>query len=265
MGQASRPLAVVTGASSGIGLELARIASKEGYDVVIVARDHGIDDVASTLNAASGGVYPVQADLSTTSGVDVLCEAIRELHRPVELLFANAGRGLGRAFLDQEFSEIADVINTNILGTVYLLQQIGRDMRARGAGKILVTGSIAGFVPGTFQAVYNGSKAFVDSFTMALRHELEGSGVSVTCLMPGATETAFFQKADMMDTKVGSGEKDDAADVARTGFDALMRGESSVIYGLKNKAQVAATRVLSRDAAAEMHRKQAAPGTAQKS
>jgi uncharacterized protein len=264
MAQASRRLAVVTGASSGIGLELARIACNDGYDVVIVSRDDGIHAVASTLKAAGCGVYPVMADLSTPEGVDQVYQATSELGRPVELLFANAGRGLGRAFLDQDFEEVRDIIDTNVMGTVYLLQKYGRDMRSRGAGRILVTGSIAGFIPGTFQAVYNGSKAFVDSFTSALRHELADTGVTVTCLMPGATETEFFQKADMMDTKVGTAKKDDPADVARAGYDAMMRGESSIVYGLKNKAQVVATRVMSQDAAAEMHRKQAAPGTAGK-
>jgi short-subunit dehydrogenase len=264
MAQASRRLAVVTGASSGIGLELAKIACKEGYDLVIVARDVGIDEVATQLREQGGGVHPVKADLSTQEGVDALYDEVVSMGRPVDLLFANAGRGLGRGFLDQDFQEIRDVIDTNITGTVYLLQKIGRDMRDRGAGRILVTGSVAGFIPGTFQAVYNGTKAFVDSFTNAFRHELAGTGVSVTCLMPGATETEFFHKADMMDTQVGTAKKDDPADVARTGYDALMRGDASIIYGLKNKAQVAVARVLPQDASAEMHRKMAAPGTAGK-
>ena len=120
---------------------------------------------------------------------------------------ANAGHGLGKGFLDQDFEEARHVIDTNITGTVYLIQRIGRDMRARGQGRILITGSIAGFMPGSFQAVYNGTKAFIDSFSFALRNELKDSGVTVTCLMPGATETEFFERADMLDTKVGQAKR----------------------------------------------------------
>src|SRR5437763_1211148 len=112
-----------------------------------------------------------------------------------------------------------------------------------GSGRILLTGSIAGFMPGTFQAVYNGTKAFIDSFTFALRNELKDSGVTVSVLMPGATETDFFARADMLDTKVGSGKKDDPADVAKVGFKAMMDGEGDVVAGLKNKLQVAVANV----------------------
>jgi short-subunit dehydrogenase len=139
-------------------------------------------------------------------------------------LLANAGRGLGKAFLDQRWPDIRHVIDTNVTGTLYLLHKIGRDMRTRGRGRVLITGSIAGFMPGTFQAVYNGTKALLDSFSFALRAELKVSGVTVTCLMPGATETEFFERADMLDTKVGQSKKDDPADVAKVGYDAMMRG-----------------------------------------
>jgi len=134
-------------------------------------------------------------------------------------------------------------------------------MRARGSGRILITGSIAGFIPGTFTAVYNGTKAFIDSFSFALRNELKDSGVTVTCLMPGATETEFFERAGMMDTKVGQAEKDDAAQVAKTGFDAMMRGDGDVVSGWKNKLQAAVAAVTPSGALAEMHRKQAEPGS----
>jgi short-subunit dehydrogenase len=148
---------------------------------------------------------------------------------------------------------------------LYLVQKVGQQMRASGAGRILIVGSIAGLMPGTFQAVYSGTKAFLDSFSVALRHELKDSGVTVTCLMPGATETEFFERADMMDTKIGqSDSKADAADVAETGFKAMMDGEESVVHGLKNKMQAAVAAVAPQSAMAEMHRKQAEPGTARK-
>jgi len=157
------------------------------------------------------------------------------------------------------------VIDTNITGTVYLAQNIGREMVKRRSGRILFTGSIAGFMPGTFQAVYNGTKAFIDSFAIALRHELKDSGVTVTCLMPGATDTRFFERADMLDTEVGQAEKDDPADVAKVGFDAMIAGEEQVISGWKNKLQVAAAHVTPAGMLAEQHRKMAEPGSARKS
>src|SRR6185312_9525255 len=152
--------------------------------------------------------------------------------------------------------------DTNITGTIYLIQKVGRDMRARRSGRILLTGSIAGFMPGTFQAVYNGTKAFIDSFSFALRNELKDTGVTVTCLMPGATETEFFERAGMEDTKVGQSKKDDPADVAKTGFDAMMKGEGDVVSGWKNKLQSAIANVTPAGMLAEQHRKMAEPGSA---
>jgi short-subunit dehydrogenase len=153
-------------------------------------------------------------------------------------------------------------IDTNITGTIFLVQRIARDMRERGQGRILLTGSIAGFMPGTYQAVYNATKAFIDSFSFALRAELKGSGVTVTCLMPGATETEFFERADMLDTRVGQGKKDDAADVAQTGFDAMMRGDGDVVSGWQNKLQSAIASITPAGILAEQHRKMAEPGGA---
>jgi short-subunit dehydrogenase len=193
-------------------------------------------------------------------GVDELLDAIDG--RPVDALLANAGRGLGKGFLDQDFDDIRHVIDTNITGTVYLIYEVGRAMRSRGRGRILITGSIAGFMPGTFQAVYNASKAFLDSFSFALRAELKDTGVTVTCLMPGATETDFFERADMLDTKIGTQKKDDPADVAKQGFEAMMKGEGDVVTGWHNKLRSAISLLLPSGAGAELHRREAAPGTA---
>src|SRR5215210_4415669 len=147
----SRPLAVVTGASSGIGYELAKICAQNGFDLLIAADQPAINQAAQDFRALGAKVDAVEADLATTEGVDKLYEAARG--RPVEALLANAGHGLGHAFLDQEFREARHVIETNITGTLYLIQKVGRDMRARGSGRILIVGSIAGFMPGSFQAV----------------------------------------------------------------------------------------------------------------
>lgn len=262
MPETSRPLAIVTGASSGIGLELAKLAVNEGYDLIVAADEQEIHDSAVAIETDGSVVRAVQADLATTDGVDRLYEAAREVGRPVEILIANAGRGLGHAFLDQDFEEARRVVDTNIVGTIYLVQKVGRDMREANRGKILLTGSIAGFMPGSFQAVYNGTKAFVNSFAFALRNELKDTDVTVTCLMPGATETRFFERAGMLDTKVGQQEKDDPADVAKTGWDAMTRGDGDIVSGLKNKIQSAVANVTPAAMLAEQHRKMAEPGSA---
>lgn len=259
---ASQQFAVVTGASSGIGPELARCCVREGMDVLIAADEPEIERAANQLRAENGGgnVEAVQADLSAAEGVDKLYRAGKG--RFVDILMANAGRGLGHAFLDQEFDMARKVIDTNIIGTVHLIHKIGNDMRRRNSGRILITGSIAGFTPGSFQAVYNGSKAFLNSFSFALREELRDTDLSVTCLMPGATETEFFKRADMMHSKVGTEEKDDAAEVARAGFDAMMRGEGDIVTGMKNKLQSSVANLTPAGALAKQHRKMAEPGTA---
>ncbi|HYE72533.1 MAG TPA: SDR family NAD(P)-dependent oxidoreductase [Blastocatellia bacterium] len=262
IGSTSRPLAVVTGASTGIGYELARCCAQHGFDLLIAADEPQIHQAAEDFRALGVNVEAVESDLATAQGVEKLYSAIKG--RPVEALLANAGRGLGKAFLDQDFKEIQRVINTNITGTVDLIQRVGRDMRSRGHGRILITGSIAGFMPGTYQAVYNGTKAFLDSFSFALRAELKDTGVTVTCLMPGATETEFFERADMMDTKVGQQEKDDPADVAKAGFEAMMKGAGDVVTGWKNKLETTIANVTPAGVLAERHRKMAEPGSGDK-
>lgn len=264
MGNALNQLAVVTGASSGIGLELAKIAAEKGYDLVIAADEGDIDVAAEILRSIGVSVDAMQVDLSTKEGAADFARFIADKGRPVDILLANAGRGLGKGFLDQNLDEALHVIDTNVTGTVALIHSIGNEMRARGAGKILITGSIAGFIPGTYQAVYNGTKAFLNSFSFALRHELKDSGVTVTCLMPGATETRFFERADMLDTEVGQSEKDNPIDVARVGFDALMKNEGDVVAGWKNKLQTVMANVTPAGMLAEQHAKMAAPGTAKK-
>lgn len=255
-------LAVVTGASTGIGLELAKCCAADGYDLVIAADEPEIENAASALRSIGGNVEAVEADLATIEGVDKLYDAIKG--RSVDLLLANAGRGLGHAFLDQDWKKARRVIDTNITGTVYLIQKIGNDMRRRDTGRILITGSIAGFIPGSFQAVYNGTKAFLNSFSFAIREELADTNVTVTCLMPGPTETEFFKRAELMDTKVGTEEKDDPAEVAKTGYDAMMRGDGDVVFGMQNKLQTAMADVTPPPILAKQHRKQAEPGSAEK-
>ena len=251
--------AIVTGASSGIGYELAAICAREGFDLLVAADSPEIQQAAENFRALGAAVESLEVDLAGVEGVDRLYAAAHG--RPVDALLANAGHGLGGAFLDQHFDDARHVIDTNVTGTVYLIQKVGRDMRSRGHGRILVTGSIAGFMPGTFQAVYNGTKAFIDSFAFALRAELKNSGVTVTCLMPGATETDFFERAHMEDTQVGQSEKDDPADVARVGFDAMMQGDGDVVSGWQNKLRSAIANITPAGILAEQHRKMAEPGS----
>ena len=258
MADAAKPLAIVTGASTGIGYELAKECARNGFNLIVAADEPAIDKAAKEFSQLGADVDAVKADLATLEGVDEVYAAIRG--RPVDALLANAGRGLGKGFLDQDFDDVRHVIDTNVTGTLYLLHKVGRDMRSRGQGRILITGSIAGFMPGTYQAVYNGTKAMLDSFSFALRHELKDTGITVTCLMPGATETDFFERADMMDTKVGQEKKDDPADVAKTGFKAMMKGEGDVVSGWHNKLQTAIASVTPSGVLAEMHRRMAEPG-----
>jgi short-subunit dehydrogenase len=263
MNTSVKPLAIVTGASSGIGYKLAKCCADEGFDLVIAADEAAIENAAAEFRQAGAEVTALNVDLATRVGVEELYEAIEG--RPVAALLANAGHGLGRGFLDQDFEEVRHVIDTNITGTIDLIQRVAKDMVAQGEGRILITGSIAGFMPGSFQAVYNGSKAFIDSFSWALRNELKDTGVTVTCLMPGATDTNFFKRADLLDTKVGQDKKDDPADVAKVGFAAMMKGDGDVVSGLYNKVQSALANVTPAAVLAEQHRKMAEPGSANKS
>jgi short-subunit dehydrogenase len=256
-------LAIVTGASSGIGFELATLCAKNQIDLLVAADQAKIATAAETFRKLGVSVDFVETDLATLEGVDQLYQAAQG--RPVDYLLANAGHGLGKGFLDQDFEEVRHVIDTNVTGTIYLIQKVGRDMRTRGTGRILITGSVAGYIPGTFHAVYNGTKAFVDSFSFALRAELKDAGVTVTCLMPGVTDTEFFERADLMDTAVGQDEnKDDPADVAKAGFDAMMRGDGDVVAGWKNKIQTTMANVTPSGMLAEQHRKMTEPGSGKK-
>lgn len=259
----SKGLAVVTGASSGIGLELARCCASDGYDLIICADEPEIEAAAAQLRNGVE-VTAVSADLATDAGVDRLMQAVGA--REIEVLIANAGTGARGAFLDQPWGESKRVIETNVLGTCALLHRAGRKMKARGSGRILVTGSIAGHMPGSFNAVYNASKAFLDNFSFALADELsakEGGKLTVTCLMPGPTDTEFFERSDIEDTALGQSSKSDPAHVARRGYDAMMRGDREVVPGLMNKIQSTLSGVVPESWIARIHRTMARPGSGQ--
>jgi short-subunit dehydrogenase len=260
----TRPLAVITGASSGIGRELAKQFATNGFDVLIAAEDAELDSAATELRALGAGVEAVRVDLACSAGVDELYGRIAAIGRPVAALALNAGVGAGGAFagpgkqtsLDDELK----LIDLNVRSTVHLAKHLITDMVQRNEGRVLFTSSIASTMPGSFQAVYNASKSFVQSFAVALREELKDTDVVVTSLMPGPVETEFFERADMLDTEVGTSDKDDPEDVARDGFQALMAGKERVVsHSRSTKLQERASRVLPDRAKAAMHRGMAEP------
>ena len=265
MENSSGQLAVVTGASSGIGLELAKLFAQNGYDLVIVAEDEGIESAADQLRSLGPMVESVQADLATEDGVEELWERIEEMGRPVDAIAINAGVGVGGPFLETDLEEEINLINLNVTGAVHLAKHVVQHMAERGEGKILFTSSIAADMPAPFEAVYGASKAFLLSFSEALRNELKDTNITVTALQPGPTDTNFFDRAGMQDTKVGADKKDDPADVARDGFEALMAGKDHVVAGsFKNKVQSTMAQVTPDKVTAEMHRKLSEPGSARK-
>lgn len=253
----ARPFAVVTGASSGIGLELARCAVEDGCDVLIAADEASIERAAEELRGSGTKVEFVVADLGTSDGVATLWQAVGD--RKIDYMMANAGRGLGHAFLEQDWNEIESVLRVNVAGTTELLHRTAQHMAPRRSGRILITGSVAGYMPGSFQAVYNATKAYLDSLSWAIRNELSDCDVSVTCLMPGPTETEFFKRAHMEDTPVGDSDKADAASVAQAGYGAMKDGKAGITPGMMNKMQSSLAKVMPPAATAWLHRQMAQP------
>jgi short-subunit dehydrogenase len=261
-----KPFAVITGASSGIGFELAKQFAKNGFDLLVAAEDTGIQEAAKSLQSLGAQVEALQVDLASPEGVESLYEKIQDFGRPLEAIAINAGVGVGGDFARQtDLQAEINLINLNVTSAVHLSKLVLQDMVERNEGRILYTSSIAATMPGTFEAVYAGSKAFLQSFAEAIRNELKDTEITITALMPGPTETNFFHRAGMDDTKVGADKKDDPAQVARQGFEALMAGKDHVVAGsMKNKAFAAVGKLAPETATAEMHRHLSEPGSANK-
>lgn len=259
---AVRPLALVTGASSGIGLELAKQFAQHGFDLVVAAEDDELSQAVKQLEALGASVDGVKVNLASEQGVEELYRHVREAPRPLQAAALNAGIGAGGAFASEtELQKELTLVDLNVRSTVHLSKYVARDMVSRGHGRILFTSSIASTIPGPFAAVYNASKSFVQSFGLALRNELKDTGVSVTLLMPGPTDTEFFARAHMSDTKLASIYRDDPADVARDGFQALMDGRERVVsHSLMTRVQGRTSRMLPDSVKAQMHRMLARQG-----
>ena len=260
----ARPLAVVTGGSNGIGYELAKQFVENGHDVLIASQEAGhLSEAAGRLSVGGVQVTTHAADLSREAGVDSLVAAIRSAGRPVDVLCVNAGVGLGGPFVETDLKRELAMIDLNVRGAVQLTKPLVQDMVARGSGKILFTSSVAASMPDPFETVYGATKVFLRWFGEALRDELKDTGVSVTVLMPGVTETNFFKRAGMLDTRVGASDsKDDPAVVAKAAFEALQAGRDGVTPTLKNKVLSAVVEALPDKAAAALHRGLSKPGSA---
>ena len=262
----TRPLAVVTGASSGIGYELAKQFAQNGFDLLVTATSPSINEAAQAFEKLGAKVETVQADLATYDGVETLYNKIKATNRPVDAIAINAGVGVGGDFArETDLKDELNLIELNVVSSVHLAKRVVKDMVDRGQGRILFTSSIAALMPGTFEAVYAASKAFIQSFSEALRNELKDTGVTVTALMPGPTDTNFFHRAGMDDTKAGADPKDDPAEVAKQGFEALMAGKDQIVAGsIKTKIMGAASKILPDTLNAEVHRQLTEPGSAHK-
>lgn len=270
-GNTPRKFAVVTGASSGIGFELAKLFAADGYDLLVVAEDDTLKEAAGRIGVGNEAVIePFQVDLASDEGVDTLFDHIKESGRQIDAIALNAGVGAGGAFVpgshpsghDTSLSDELRLIDLNVRSTVHLAKHVLADMVARDEGKVLFTSSIASTMPGSFQAVYNASKSFIQSLVLALRDELKDTNVTLTSLMPGPTDTNFFARAGMLDTSVGKGDKDDPAEVARQGYEAMQAGEErAVAESLKTKVQTEVGKVLPDRVKAAMHRNMAEPGS----
>jgi uncharacterized protein len=263
--QSNQQFAVVTGGSKGIGLELARCAIANRFDVMIVADGPDVHEVATELSASGATVYAQQADLASYAGVEQVYAAIRGTGRAVDALLLNAGVGVGGRFLETSLEEELRMLALNCSAVVHLAKRVLPDMVARGQGRCLITSSIAGTMPASYEAVYGATKAFDLSFAEAVRYELKDTGVTVTALQPGPTDTAFFERANLEDTRVGQGEKDDPATVAKQGWEAMMDGKDKIIAGgLKTKMMGVANELLGEETKAKMHGKLAEPGSGRK-
>lgn len=255
-------LALITGASSGIGYNLAKVFAENGFDIIINSSGERLDSAESDLRATGVQVTAVQADLATYEGVEQLWQAVQSIGRPLDAIALNAGIGVGGLFAETDLKQEIEIVRLNVESTVHLAKLAVKQMTAQGRGRILITSSIAGEMVAPREAVYAASKAFDLSFAKSLRAELEDTGITVTALQPGPTDTDFFHRAGMDNTKAGTEGKKESEpyDVAKQGFEALMKGEKHIYSASwKTKLEGATSNITPDAVQAAMHEKQAKP------
>ncbi len=266
MPESTRPLALVTGASSGIGFELAKQFAEHGFDLVVVAEDDELEPAAAQLRALGAAVSAVRADLTRREEVEKVVAAYRAgSDRPLAAAALNAGVGVAGRFAETDLDAELGMVELNCASTVHLAKRVVQDMVARGEGRILFTSSVVSQAPAPFQTVYAATKAFVQFLALGLREELTDTGVTVTALLPGPTDTEFFDRADATDTRLGASDsKDDPALVARQGFEGLMAGEASVFAGsVTSKLMGKLSAVLPDSVAGRSQKPMTRPGSAE--
>lgn len=252
--------ALITGATSGIGYELAKLFAKDKYNLVIVARDSSaLERTASELRSEGIQVHTIAKDLFLRESAREIYDEVKSLRIHIDILVNDAGQGYYGKFEDTDLEKEIDIIQLNVISCITLTKLFLKDMLLMNDGRILNVGSIAGEAPGPYQSVYHGTKAFVNSWTAAIRNELKDTNITVTALLPGATDTDFFNKADMLDSKILDSKLSNPEDVAKDGYDALMSGDDKIVSGMKNKVQVAMANVLPDSVASETMGKQQEP------
>ena len=259
--ETNKTYTLITGGTSGIGYELAKIFAKNGHNLILVSRDEA--DLTITRNELlemGVEVLIISKDLFERQTPFDLYNEITEKGYDIDILVNNAGQGQYGEFSETNIYRELSIIQLNISSLVVLTKLFLQDMLKKGRGRILNLSSVTSKAPGPLNSVYHGTKAFVQSFTQAISSEVKDKGITVTALLPGATDTDFFNKADMQQSKVAKeGQLSDAKKVAQDGYDALMRGENMIVSGFKNKVKVAMSNILSDKAVAKKtHKEQSA-------
>ncbi|QUH02942.1 SDR family NAD(P)-dependent oxidoreductase [Saccharopolyspora erythraea] len=259
----AKPLALVTGASNGIGYELAILFAKKGFDLVATGRSEKIHDAAEEFTRLGAHVEAVRADLSAHDAVEKVWQEVEATGRPLEAAAINAGVSIGGAFLDNDLDDELNLISLNITSVVHLAKRVSTAMARQRRGRILITSSLSATLPTPYETVYGPSRAFTRMFALGLREELRDSGVTVTTLMPGATNSDFHARAGMNNTAFGpTANKNDKVEVARQGFEAMLAGRAQVVGGDRTTKRTALLhRFLPETLKAVRHARKAKPRT----